>query len=275
MMQSTKLEYEAALRAGLWQRDMAPEALNICQRQIAADRNRRFWYVAATLATLVALVFATCSCASSAPPKVEKPTVEEHTSTPRTEEQQDVSAVRIQSACVTGDAFAGRAALEIGGGIGSGVVLSTGVVITAAHVVECDGARLVHVVTREGTKYAAEVAYVDATRDYARLKVRGLAAVSSVVLAPTHVGDSVCVVAAHPFRQRQCGTIQRIEWKKLPNGIVDLWSTARIVPGNSGSGIYNDKGELVGLATNKIPCVTDPWRDDCGGLGTSLAGRIQ
>jgi hypothetical protein len=37
-----------------------------------------------------------------------------------------------------------------------------------------------------------------------------------------------------------------------------------VVPGNSGSGVYDDEGRLVGIVTHKTPA---------GGLFTSLAGR--
>lgn len=269
----TNLEYEAATRAGLWDKTMAVQTMAIIQRERQADRDRRFRYVVLAAAMLMATIIATCSaCGGSA----KEPAWPEPVAAPtRTPDQQDESAVRIESACVAGDVFAGGGTLKVEGKYGSGVVLATDTVLTVAHVVACDGARIVHVVTKSGVKYEAQVAHFDASRDYARLRVRGLAAVGTARIGSYVQGEEACIAAAHPYRGRACGKFLRRDWIELGNGTVDLWTSARVVPGNSGSGIYNAAGELVGLATNKIPCITDPWRDDCGGLGTSLAGRVK
>lgn len=235
------------------------------------NRRARLFTVIGSWLVLIALaMFCTCCGASSSPVYPDQ-----HASKPRTAAEQTESAVKIELACVAGDAFSGSRALSINMGAGSGVIIATGSVLTVAHVVECDGASLIHVVTASGSKYEATVLVLDKSRDYARLSVPGIHAVNSAVIGAVKPGDDVCVVPAHPYRSTSCGKLVKRQWQHVENGIVDLWSTARTVPGNSGSAMYNAAGELVGLATNKLPCITDPWADDCGGLATSLAGRVR
>ncbi len=249
--------------------EAAIELANLHERRM--DRRARLFSVIGSWLVLIALaMFCTCCGRSSG-----STLPETHASAPRTLEQAAESAVRVERACVDGDAFSGARTLNVQMGIGSGVVIATGSVITVAHVVECDGVALIHVVTASGTKYPATVLVIDKSRDYARLRVPGLHAVSSAVFAKASVGDDVCTFTAWPYVGKSCGKITKIEWQRVENGIVDLWSTARTVPGNSGSGMYNARGELVGLASNKLPCITDAWRDDCGGLATSLFGRVR
>ncbi len=181
-------------------------------------------------------------------------------------------AVRIERVCFTGDAFAKVPDIMVDGGFGSGVVLETGVVLTAYHVIKClpHSVALIHVVGPDEIKLWATVAAVDAAHDIVRLSVPGVTG-DRIELATPMPGEAVCVASAFPERGFACGLV----WATGPmqtrsNGEVNIWHTARTIPGNSGAGLYNRRGQLVGLATNGYK----PEAHGTGGLATSLIGRV-
>ncbi len=181
-------------------------------------------------------------------------------------------SVRIERVCFMGDAFAAPPSMQADGGNGSGVVYETGVVLTANHVIKCPphSARMIRVVGADNIKLWAEVAAVDAAHDIARLSVRGVYA-SKAELATPVPGEIVCSVNASPERNFACGIVGKVEpMKTKENGEVNIWHSARTIPGNSGAGVYNRWGQLVGLATNGYK----PEQNMTGGLATTLLGRI-
>lgn len=253
MMQSTKLEYEAALRAGLWQKDMAADAFTTIQRQIAADRNRRFWYVAATFAALVALVFATCSCAAK-PAPVAAPTT-------RTIHETQASAVVIQALC---QPVPGLVLLQT---LGSGVIVSPNEILTAKHVVENPACTYV-AVDITGARHTLYVAQWSTRYDVARMGT--FAAFENtwpVELAdPPPAGEEVCTVTWFPNPIRRCGDVQPFRGDREKAG--DLVWDAIVEPGNSGSGVYDQRGRLVAIVTHYGRCTSGQY---CIGRGTSIA----
>lgn len=147
-------------------------------------------------------------------------------------------------------------------GAGSGLFVGPNRVLTAAHVVSClaPGAEF-YVRDTFGTVRAAKIEWISPGADIALLEVAGDPTDFHMpVIAPVEPGSTVCIVAEIPTTTRQCGTVLGIRGQ----GGANVAHTARVVPGNSGSGVYDMNGRLVGIVTHKTPV---------GGLFTSLAGR--
>jgi len=183
-------------------------------------------------------------------------------------------AVRVEKACVSGDPYSGPTRLQDlrieAGGWGSGVIVGPDTVLTAWHVVKCPPrtSRFLLVSGPDNVKHWAELAAGDPDHDIARLTVAGTPA-TRLKLAAAKDGDVVCAAVAHPIREWSCGVVIDVgPVKTKTNGTVDIWHTARTVPGNSGAGLYNGRGQLVGLQTNGDATKTD------GGLATSVFGRV-
>lgn len=143
--------------------------------------------------------------------------------------EEQIAAVRIDVVCDSG--------LEK---TGSGVVIDAQHVLTAAHVVDCPGHYTIGGDTSQPVEMYLDAFSVDA--DVARL-------VTHVAVLPVRPasrigyvgeGDIVCAADAFPERTWACGVVR---------GVVDgkIIHTATTVHGNSGSGLYDVHGVLVGI----------------------------
>lgn len=143
-------------------------------------------------------------------------------------------------------------------GAGSGVIISEdGYIVTNHHVI--DGANKITVTLRDGTNaYEAKLIGSDADNDIALLKIdaTGLNAATFGNSSNLEVGDYV-VAIGNPLGTLG-GTVTdgiisalarevTIEDKNL----TLLQTNAQISPGNSGGGLFNANGELVGIVNAK------------------------
>ena len=143
-------------------------------------------------------------------------------------------------------------------GAGSGVIISEdGYIVTNHHVI--DGANKITVTLRDGTTtYDAKLIGTDEDNDIALLKIdaNGLTAATFGNSSDLVVGDYV-VAIGNPLGTLG-GTVTdgiisalarevTIENKNL----TLLQTNAQISPGNSGGGLFNAKGELVGIVNAK------------------------
>ncbi len=142
-------------------------------------------------------------------------------------------------------------------GAGSGVIISSdGLIITNNHVVE--GANTITVTTKDGTEYQAELIGADPDSDIAVIKI------DATDLPFALVGDSdtlkvgqEVVAVGNPLGELG-GTVT--------NGIISALSrdvniegtemtliqtNAAVNPGNSGGGLFNMYGELIGIVNAK------------------------
>ncbi len=130
---------------------------------------------------------------------------------------------------------------------GSGVIVGRAVVLTAAHVVV--GATDVFV---DGADEPAVVAVLDRTRDLAWLDVPSVDA-TPVELAQVQAGDAVRVVGG-----ATSGTVDALVERVLAMTVDDVRSTTRstrsgfqldaaIDGGDSGAGVFDGDGRLVGI----------------------------
>lgn len=209
----------------------------------------------------LALALVLLSCVHNANPR---------RSTGRTLAEQQANTIIVERVCVFGDPLSVKG-LEATGGVGSGVMIADGSALTALHVVYCpaQSATILHVTTLDGVKHWATVAAVNSANDIARINVEGVRVSGAVAYGAPEVGSAVCFLAAFPSRIQSCGHVVGVHpVKTQDNGMIDVWNSARTVAGNSGAGMYDRRGYLIGLVTNRMTC------EGCGGLATSLIGRV-
>ncbi|MBO6052289.1 MAG: trypsin-like peptidase domain-containing protein [Clostridia bacterium] len=149
------------------------------------------------------------------------------------------------------------------GGAGSGVILSEdGYVITNAHVILNETmdkvADTVTVRLTDGTEYSAEVEAYDTDEDIAILKIR------AKDLTPARCGDSAklvvgeeLIIVGNPLGELggsvSNGIVSATEREIQVGGVTMclIQTNAAVNPGNSGGGMFNMKGELVGIVNAK------------------------
>lgn len=168
--------------------------------------------------------------------------------------QTAASVVEITTETVANDMFMRQYVTE---GAGSGVVISSdGYIATNNHVIE--GASKITVRLTTGEEYEATLIGTDSQTDVAVIKVEG------VTLSPVTYGDSdqlvvgdTAIAIGNPLGELggtvTNGIISALDREiELENQTMTLLQTnADINPGNSGGGLFNDKGELIGLVVAK------------------------
>lgn len=157
---------------------------------------------------------------------------------------------------------------------GSAVVVGERTALTALHVVECPPGTAVRSVSVEspgGVAVAARVGREDPASDLATLDVGDPAFEGRrvVVGARPEIGERVCTAPALPQRAAQCGSVIP---GAAPSPGGDLKHTAISEPGNSGAGLYDSRGALVGVVTHQWRCSSNETQI-CGGAATALDGR--
>lgn len=168
---------------------------------------------------------------------------------------------------VTGGGFFGQ---YVESGAGSGVVMTQdGYIITNNHVVE--GASTIKVTLYDGTEYTATLVGADSQTDIAVIKVEAEG------LVPAVLGDSDQLAVGQEVLAvgNPLGTLGGT----VTNGIVSalnrsisvegqtmtlIQHNAAVSPGNSGGGLFNLNGELVGIVNAKYS------DEDAEGLGFAI-----
>lgn len=168
------------------------------------------------------------------------------------------SVVEVTTEAVTTNAFFGQ---YVQSGAGSGVIITEdGYIITNNHVVS--GASQVTVRTSDGTEYPATVVGADSKTDIAVLKIEATG------LTPAVVGDSdslqvgeFTLAVGNPLGELggtvTDGIISALDREvTVENQTMNLLQTnAAVSPGNSGGGLFNESGELIGIVNAKSASV--------------------
>lgn len=142
-------------------------------------------------------------------------------------------------------------------GAGSGVVITAdGYIVTNNHVIE-DSSKIT-VTLRDGTQHEAKLIGTDVQTDLAVIKIEATG------LTPVVFGDSddlkvgeQAIVIGNPLGQLggsvTSGIISALDREITIDGQVMnlLQIDAAVNPGNSGGGLFNAKGELVGIINAK------------------------
>lgn len=142
-------------------------------------------------------------------------------------------------------------------GAGSGVILSEdGYIVTNHHVI--DGANTIKVRLSNGQAYTAVLTGTDEKTDLAVLKINvsGLPAAKLADSSTVRVGDFVIAIG-NPLGELGGTVTEGIISAKDREVTIDgetmtlLQTSAAVNPGNSGGGLFNLDGELVGVVNAK------------------------
>lgn len=223
-------------------------------------------FLAGLLVMLLALV-ANASCSAPMTPK--KPEVVEPTRTPV---QRAEAAVAVYTNC----------------GTGTGVLIDGHTVLTAFHVINCgDGdaielASFVVVRTHDKIAFTVKSLAGDPGRDLARLDLNDEATdVVPVKIRMARADEIVCAVTAIPERGFKCGVVASLGGYRA-HGDVQV-RNANYWYGNSGSGVYSQDGQLIGIAVRLGWCSAgdaflvsylDMRVDTCVGRVTSITDSL-
>jgi S1-C subfamily serine protease len=140
-------------------------------------------------------------------------------------------------------------------GFGSGVVVdSSGLVVTNLHVIADDSSAVV-TLSNGDTYDSVTVAAVDARRDLALLRIAGFGLpIADLGNSDTaQVGDKVYALGAPEGLKLSLsdGIVSAIRDSE-EGGYKVLQTTAAISPGSSGGGLFNQRGQLLGITSFKI-----------------------
>lgn len=120
-------------------------------------------------------------------------------------------------------------------------------IMTAAHCV--DGIVMsVAVKTHDGSRYKAEILYISKTSDVALIKISTTTQYPHFTVAKSVTQGEKVYTLGHPLRKVYTlthGIIANVLEKETKKTLVDM----TLLPGNSGGPVYNEKGELVGVAS--------------------------
>ncbi len=137
-------------------------------------------------------------------------------------------------------------------GLGSGVIVEPqGLIITNFHVIR--GAARVEVTNASGTSMAADVIRTDEFQDLAVLRPAGdigpgIQLVDDVV-GPPEIGAPVFAIGS-PFGFQNTVTAGIVSAFRDDKGRPLIQFDAPVNPGNSGGGLFNLEGRLVGIPTS-------------------------
>ncbi|MDL2216088.1 trypsin-like peptidase domain-containing protein [Ruminococcaceae bacterium OttesenSCG-928-N02] len=170
--------------------------------------------------------------------------------------------------------FFNRGGQNGGGGVisgaGSGVIISEdGYIITNHHVIS--GAASVKVVLADGSTYTAKVVGSDPVNDIAVLKIEASGLQSAVLGSSKNLRVGEAAIAIGNPLGTLGGTVTDGIISALDRDVtVDgqtmtlLQTNAAVNPGNSGGGLFNMNGELVGIVNAKSS------GEDIEGLGFAI-----
>lgn len=156
----------------------------------------------------------------------------------------------------TTDTYAGTAQ-EQDSGAGSGVILTDdGYIVTNNHVIA--GAQRITVYLQDGTQYEAKLLGTDSFTDLAVIKVEAENLPSAVMGKSSEVkvgetvyaiGNPLGVLTSSVSRGIISGLDRTIEVEGTSMTLMQ--TDAAVNPGNSGGGLFNSEGQLIGIVNAK------------------------
>ena len=129
----------------------------------------------------------------------------------------------------------------------SGVFISDNEILTAAHCVE-ESRGHQWIQDNEGDSFSVSVKRKDKIKDLAILKVtkKGFKHTFAVLGSPIKITDTVYTVnnGDDYAKTWNTGIVNNIVFDE---GVLSILHNALIMPGASGSGLFNEKGQLIGV----------------------------
>jgi serine protease Do len=140
---------------------------------------------------------------------------------------------------------------------GSGVIIqSNGYILTCAHVVE--DASSIKVTLKSGKSYTAKLIGTDSDNDLAVIKITatGLNAATYGNSSKLEVGDSVVAIGnalGELSNTATTGIVSALDRELTINNqkLTLLQTDASVNPGNSGGGLFDSSGNLIGIVESK------------------------
>lgn len=152
------------------------------------------------------------------------------------------------------------AVITVGGGHGSGTLIGSGMMLTAAHVVVGRGDMTIKTVA--GKEYPAELAWSPRTdaadgMDVAVLSVQGTTGVARIDCRPLMLGEPF-FFHGNPSHLRAFLSRGYVASTELigPDSEPEKYRvqvSGMLNPGDSGAAIFNDKGDIRGIVNAFIP----------------------
>jgi S1-C subfamily serine protease len=180
----------------------------------------------------------------------------------RDRDTQARTAVRVEVLCVHEDPFlAADGSTHVGGGWGSGVIVDARHVVTAYHVAHCPYLPDVHVVLADGSRRRMVVRREWQQADVALLELADAGSFGPVI--PPRVAlagdeETICTATSWPRRGFNCGKVEAV-WDELSDQDLkdhpgtrfgDIRCALLVEAGNSGSPVYDEHGNLLGIAVD-------------------------
>ena len=168
----------------------------------------------------------------------------------------------------------GRMGQYITGGAGSGVIVTAdGYIITNNHVIE--GSRKITVRLNNGKDYEATLIGRDSKTDIAVIKIKaGEVKAATFGNSDNLVVGELAVAIGNPLGELG-GTVTEGVISALSrnididgNAMTLLQTSAAVNPGNSGGGLFNNYGELIGVVNAKSS------GSDIEGIGFAIPGNL-
>lgn len=140
---------------------------------------------------------------------------------------------------------------------GSGVIIqSNGYILTCEHVIENAGS--IKVTLKSGKSYTAKLIGTDADNDLAVLKISatGLTAATYGNSSKLEVGDTVVAIGnalGELSNTATTGIVSALDRQLTINNqkLTLLQTDASVNPGNSGGGLFDGSGNLIGIVESK------------------------
>ncbi|MGI9338574.1 MAG: ankyrin repeat domain-containing protein [Gammaproteobacteria bacterium] len=162
--------------------------------------------------------------------------------------------------------------IENNKGQGSGVIIKRNIVATNCHVIDGGGIVVYKAHNRrtdKSKKYRATIRRRDEKNDFCLLDVKGLFGVAADVRRydSLRVGENVYGIGAPKGLDLSLST-GVISQTRAADGVRYIQTDVAISPGSSGGGLFDRKGNLVGILTSKLV------DDDVEGIGFAIPADL-